>query len=59
MYGERRKYNDSKRRDEIAKTIVEHPEQSYSAIADDFCISENTVRRIAAEYGIGRNPRAY
>lgn len=59
MYYGKRRYSDSNRRDDIAKTIVKHPEKSYSEIADDYCISENTVRRIAAEYGVGRNPRQY
>lgn len=59
MYGRRGNYNNFKRRDEIARTIVEHPEQTYTEIADSFCISENTVRRIAAEYGVERNQRLY
>ena len=55
----RRKYKTSNIRDEIAKTIVSQPDKTYMEIADEFCISENTVRRIASEYGVGRHPREY
>lgn len=59
MYYGKRKYSGTNRRDDIAKTIIKCPEKSYAQIADEYCISENTVRRIAAEYDIGRNPRKY
>jgi DNA-binding CsgD family transcriptional regulator len=63
MYGGRRytatRENTRQRQDEIAREIVRHPKLTYAQIADDFCITEGTVRRIAAKYGIGRHPREY
>ena len=47
MWRKRKSYNIRK---EIAEEIVFNPKKTYQDIADEFCMSENTVRRIAAEY---------
>ena len=56
MWRKRKSYNIRK---EIAEEIVFNQKKTYQDIADEFCMSENTVRRIAAEYGVGRKPRNY
>ena len=56
MY-KKKKYYATNMREEVAKTILRHPEQTYLEIADEFCISKRTVERIASEYGVGRHTR--
>ncbi len=54
-----RNYLTSNQKLEVAKEIINNPKKKYSEIADDFGVHVETVKRIAAEYGVQRNPRPY
>ena len=49
-----RRYCNDNLKEEIAREIAECPKKTYSDIADKFCISVATVRRIAKVYGVAR-----
>ena len=55
----RRNYCGDNIRQAIAQEIVTKTNKTYAEIADEFCISEETVRRIARQYGVGRNSQKY
>ena len=52
-------YCESNMREEVAKAIMSKPRRSYAEIADEFCMSKQTVQRIASEYGISRSKKDY
>lgn len=50
-----RRYCNDNLREEIVRVLRKNPKRTYSDIADEFCVSAATIRRIAKAYGVARN----